>query len=203
MKEGAKAGFRRAGGSSDGVPLKASAPQAGAISGLGAGLAIAIAAGALSCFPNVGMNYAANLKAAAVKLGASEGMAANAAWALLFTAGFVVNAVYCAARMVRRANAASFAQEAVRNTALIAVMAALWIGSFYLYGLGAARLGKWGGIIGWPLFISLAILVGNLWGLWRGEWAGATPEARKRLNLGLGVLIVAVALFGWSSALKS
>jgi L-rhamnose-H+ transport protein len=177
--------------------------KSGAASGLGAGLAIAIAAGALSCFPNVGMNYAGNLKTAAVKLGASEGMAGNAAWALLFTAGFVVNAVYCAARMLRRANAGSFGQETVRNTALIAAMAALWIGSFYLYGLGAVRLGKWGGIIGWPLFISVAILVGNLWGLWRGEWAGARAEARKRLNLGLAVLIVAVALFGWSSAIKS
>ena len=83
------------------------------------------------------------------------------------------------------------------------LLALLWIGSFYLYGMGAARLGRWGGIIGWPLFISLAILVGNLWGLGRGEWAAAPETARRQLKLGLGVLLGAMVLFGIASALKT
>jgi hypothetical protein len=58
------------------------------------------------------------------------------------------------------------------------------------------------GILGWPLFFSLAIIVGNLWGLWRGEWRTAEAAARRRLNLGLGVLILAVAVFGIASAMK-
>ena len=71
-------------------------------------------------------------------------------------------------------------------------MALMWIGSFYLYGAGAAKLGRWGAIAGWPLFISLSIVVGNLWGLWRGEWQGAPALSRRLLNQGLLVLIVAV-----------
>ena len=63
--------------------------------------------------------------------------------------------------------------ETSRNLALSAGMALMWIGSFYLYGAGAARLGRWGVVVGWPLFISLSIVMGNLWGLWRGEWKGA------------------------------
>ncbi len=181
---------------------QAGASSAASRSGLGAGLVIAVSAGVLSCFPNVGLNYATQLKAAAVQHGAAASMAGNAAWALLFTAGFVLNAVYCAALIVRQGNARLFAAEAGRNTTLIAAMALMWIGSFYLYGMGAARLGRWGGIIGWPLFISLAILVGNLWGLWRGEWKDAPPAARRQLRIGLGVLIVSVVLFGLSSALK-
>jgi hypothetical protein len=78
----------------------------------------------------------------------------------------------------------------------------MWIGSFYLYGLGAGRMGEWGGILGWPLFISLAILVGNLWGLWRGEWRTASPQARTRLNLGLIVLLLAVAVFAAAGAIQ-
>jgi L-rhamnose-H+ transport protein len=166
-------------------------------------LIIAVFAGVLSCFPNVGMNYAGELKAAAVQHGASETMAGNAAWALLFTAGFAVNFLYCVGLMLRRGNARLFAADFPRNVALIGSMALLWIGSFYLYGMGAARLGRWGGIIGWPLFISLAILVGNLWGLGRGEWAAAPETARRQLKLGLGVLLGAMVLFGIASALKT
>ena len=40
----------------------------------------------------------------AIKLGAPESMAGNAAWALFFTAGFVVNASYCLALMFKRRN---------------------------------------------------------------------------------------------------
>jgi len=184
--------------------LKGQASEtAGARAGLAAGLMIAILAGVFSCFPNVGMNYAEKLRRAALDRGASDTMAGNAAWALLFTAGFLMNAVYCGGCILRRRTAGLFARRAGRNLTLIAAMGLSWIGSFYLYGMGAARLGRWGGIIGWPLFISLAILVGNLWGIGRGEWAGATRQARARLNAGLAVLIFAVILFGLSSALKS
>jgi L-rhamnose-H+ transport protein len=187
----------RAAGIKDGAQ-----PAADSRRRLTVGLVIAIFAGMLSCLPNVGMNHATGLRAAAVAHGASESLAGNAAWALLFTAGFMVNAAYCGWLLIRRRTLAAFAHETARNFALIALMALLWIGSFYLYGLGAAQMGKWGGIIGWPIFIALAILVGNLWGLWRGEWKAAPAPARKRLHVGLAVLIASVALFGLSSALK-
>ena len=64
------------------------------------------------------------------------------------------------------------------NLILSILMAGMWIGSFYLYGISAAKLGKWGVVVGWPLFISLSILVGNLWGISRGEWKGASRSAR-------------------------
>jgi L-rhamnose-H+ transport protein len=167
------------------------------------GLIIAISAGVLSCLTNVGMNYAGHLKAAAIKLGAAESMAGNAAWALFFTAGFVVNAGYCMALMFKRRNFGELWLDLGRNLGLIAGMALIWIGSFYFYGMGAARMGRLGGVLGWPLFISLAIMVGNLWGLWRGEWIGAPAAAWRRLRVGLVLLLVAVICFGLSSAAKT
>ena len=165
---------------------------------LGSGLTIAIFAGILSCLPNVGMNYAWELKSVAIRHGASITMAGNAVWALVFTAGFAVNILYCASLMLRRGNLRVFASGFGRNVGLMALMALMWIASFYIYGMGAARMGRWGGIIGWPLFISLSIMVGNLWGLARGEWSGASCDARRLLKFGLGVLLLAVILFGVS-----
>ena len=103
--------------------------------------------------------------------------------------------------MARSRNFSLFRLEPVRNLALVASMALIWIGSFYLYGIGAARMGRWGAIIGWPIFISLSILAGNLWGISRGEWRSARPDARAQLNRGLIVVLVAVALFALSGAM--
>jgi hypothetical protein len=42
--------------------------------------------------------------------------------------------------------------------------------------------------------------MGNLWGLWRGEWQGAPAQARRLLNRGLLVLIVAVITVALSNS---
>jgi L-rhamnose-H+ transport protein len=166
-----------------------------------AGLAIAISAGVLSCLPNIGMAYAGNVTAAAGNLGVSQVSSGNTVWALLFTMGCAVNLIYCLYLMITKKTISQFWNaETPRNLGLSAVMALMWIGSFYLYGAGAARLGRWGVIVGWPLFISLSIVTGNLWGLWRGEWTGAPTQARRWLNLGLLVLLVAVITVALSNS---
>jgi L-rhamnose-H+ transport protein len=69
-----------------------------------------------------------------------------------------------------------------------------------LYGAGASKLGRWGAVVGWPLFISLSIVTGNLWGISRGEWRGTPARARHLLNLGLAVLLIAVVTIALSNA---
>jgi L-rhamnose-H+ transport protein len=165
------------------------------------GLAIAIFAGILSCLPNVGMTFGSNVIRSAGSLGVSAASSGNTVWALLFTLGCVANLAYCAYLMISKQTLGQyFNREAPRNLGLSAAMALMWIGSFYLYGAGAAKLGRWGAIAGWPLFISLSIVVGNLWGLWRGEWQGAPAVARRMLNQGLLVLIVAVITVALSNS---
>ena len=165
------------------------------------GLAIAILAGVLSCLPNVGVAFGNNVTAAAGKLGVSQTSSGNTVWALLFTLGCVVNLAYCMYLMVTKKTLSQFWNpETLRNLGLSALMALMWIGSFYLYGAGATKLGRWGVVVAWPLFISLSIVTGNLWGLWRGEWQGAPAVARRLLNQGLLVLIVAVITVALSNS---
>ena len=177
-------------------------PAATEQAGLTAGLVIAIAAGALSSLPNIGMAFATPMIAIAQTRGASANLAGNAVWALFFTAGFAVNAGYCLYRIFRpRPQAVAADRSPASNVVFGALMGLLWIGSFYSYGAGAARLGPLGPVVGWPLFITVSICVGNLVGLMRGEWRGAPAAARKGLTGGLLTLIVAVILIAASSAL--
>jgi L-rhamnose-H+ transport protein len=164
------------------------------------GLAIAIFAGILSCLPNVGVAFGGNVIRAAVSLGVSPDSSGNTVWALLFTLGCVANLAYCLYLIISKRTLGQYRnRETPRNLGLCAGMALMWIGSFYLYGAGAAKLGRWGAIAGWPLFISLSIVVGNLWGLWRGEWQGAPALSRRMLNQGLLVLIAAVLTVAFSN----
>lgn len=168
---------------------------------LATGLIIAVLAGVLSCLPNVGMAFSKNVTGVAEAVGLSRAWSGNTVWALLFTLGSVANLAYCLLLMFRKNTLREYWNaETPRNLGLSALMALMWIGSFYLYGAGAARLGRWGLIAGWPLFISISIVVGNIWGLWRGEWQGTTASSRKLLNVGLTILIVAVVVVALSNS---
>jgi L-rhamnose-H+ transport protein len=169
--------------------------------GFSTGLLIAILAGILSCLPNVGMAFGKHLTEAAEVSGVSQASSGNTVWALLFTLGCVANLAYCIYLMISRKTLRRYLnRETPRNLGLSAAMALMWIGSFYLYGAGAAKLGRWGVVAGWPLFISLSIVTGNLWGVWRGEWQGAPAAARRMLNYGLIVLIAAVVIVALSNS---
>ena len=166
------------------------------------GLLIAVLAGILSCLPNVGVAFGGSVVRAAESMGIPSAQSGNTVWALFFTLGCVANVGYCLYLMITRKTLRQYWNgETPRNLGLSTLMALMWIGSFYLYGAGAAKLGRWGVVVGWPLFISLSIIVGNLWGLWKGEWRGAPPAARRLLNQGLLVLIVAVIVVALSNSL--
>ena len=163
---------------------------------------IAIAAGLLSSLPNVGITFGSRMVDEAIAAGVSPVFAGNAVWGLFFALGFLVNGSWCLFLMIRKSSIGAFAgPEAGRNILLGAAMGAMWIGSFYAYGMGAANLGTWGPILGWPIFIALSIIVGNLWGIWRGEWKEASARPRALLNRSLIVMTIAVVVIAISQVL--
>ena len=69
----------------------------------------------------------------------------------------------------------------------------------FLNGIGCSMMGKYGHIVGWPLLITLSIVVGNLWGIYRGEWKDATKASKRLLNVGLLILIGSITLLAMSN----
>ena len=73
-------------------------------------------------------------------------------------------------------------------------MGLMWYGGLSLYGLGAAAMGPLGGVLGWPIFMSMNIIVANVLGFLTGEWAGTSSKARGLSWSGIGVLVVAIVV---------
>lgn len=158
---------------------------------------IAIGAGTLSCLPNIGASIGKSVIEVTIATGVSSYMAGNAVWALLFTFGLLPNIGYTIYLLKHNRSFKCFKNNLMRNTLAGLLMSFLWIASFYLYGAGASQMGNWGLIIGWPLFISLSIVIGNVLGLLKGEWVGVNIAARKKLNQGMLLIILAMVIISF------
>ena len=166
------------------------------------GLIIAVLAGLLSALPNIGMTFGAKTIDQAIQNGISPKMAGNVIWLLFFTFGFIANGSYTIYLFFKNhSTAAYFASLNGRNIFFTLLSALCWIGSFYLYGSSASMLGKFGSIVGWPLFISISIITGNMAGIWNGEWRNATVNAKQMLRYGMIIFLVALIVIGVSNVL--
>jgi len=128
-------------------------------------------------------------------------LASNVVWALLTAALFVCNAGYATILLIRNRTAAKFAASR-QYFSFGALMGIMWMASFLLYGAGARRLGELGPSLGWAILMSAMVLTANLLGLATGEWRAAPRNARRKLGGGVGLLVMAIVLLGYTNALK-
>lgn len=164
--------------------------------GFAAGLVICILAGILSPMLNFAFVFGETLQRQAISLGSRASMASNAIWSLAVTAGFIANSGYCVHLLRKNRSWCYF--SAAANPARYwlggSLMGILCFGSFIAYGMGATALGRLGGIVGWPLFLSMSIITSNLWGALTGEWRGASYRSYAYFLAGVGFLLVAITV---------
>jgi L-rhamnose-H+ transport protein len=165
-------------------------------SGFGAGLLICFFSGIFSSMFNFAFVFGEDLRQQALQAGVSTAMAGNAIWALSISSGFIVNAVYCVYLLNKNRTWGAFLQKPAGLSYWLgaALMGALWFGGIVVYGMGAAALGALGGIIGWPVYMSINIITGNAWGFVGGEWKGAGRLALGYCLTGIGILLLAIAV---------
>jgi L-rhamnose-H+ transport protein len=157
------------------------------------GIALAILCGFGASFINLGLAFGGALTEAARHFGATELNAANAVWMPLMLAGSIPNLMYCLWLLRKNRTSHKFARGGTGHWGLALVMAVLWLGSTLLYGVSAAKLGAWGPVLGWPLFMSLIVITASLLGMVTGEWKNS-----GRLPIGIqwsGVALLVIAVF--------
>jgi len=170
-------------------------------SGFTAGLVICIFSGIFSSMMNFSFVFGDELRVRALQSGASNAMAANPIWALTVTGGFVANCVYCVYLLNKNHTWKVFGEGNALVCWLLGLSTGLlWFGGTVLYGTGAASMGALGNIVGWPIFMTLDIIVGLFWGAVSGEWKGASRKALAYNWGGVVVLLLAIAVISAGNA---
>jgi L-rhamnose-H+ transport protein len=166
---------------------------------IGIGLLMAITSGVCASMMNVGFAYGAPLTAAAAAHGTRSLWTTDAVWVPLMAGGALPNLLYCIYLLAKRKTTANYAASLARNLSLSFAMGILWFGSSILYGISTVFLGELGPVVGWPLFMSLIVIVATLLGLWTGEWRGAAKSALRIQGFGVLVLVLAVIVLSRAS----
>jgi L-rhamnose-H+ transport protein len=78
------------------------------------------------------------------------------------------------------------------------LMATFWFASTLMYGIASSKLGALGPVYGWPLFMSLIVIVSSVIGILAGEWKHATKSAVGLQFAGVAVLITAVIMLSYT-----
>jgi len=163
------------------------------------GLVLAILCGFGASFVNFGLTFGAPLIRAARSFGANELNASNAVWLPLLVAGSVPNLLYCFWRMRKNRTGSRLADGGAGHWGLAWAMAVLWFGSTILYGISTVKLGVWGPILGWPLFMSLIVITASLLGMLTGEWKHSGFSPLRIQWTGVALLVVAVFILASTS----
>jgi L-rhamnose-H+ transport protein len=157
------------------------------------GLLMAIASGICASMMNVGFAYGAPLAKAASEGGSKELWISNVIWVPLLVGGFIPNFLYSLYLLKTRGTMRFYREScSLLNGFLALTMAILWFGSSVLYGAATVLLGALGPVVGWPLFMSLIVIVASLLGIWTGEW---THTDRRPLHIqvsAVAILVIAV-----------
>lgn len=142
--------------------------------------------------------FSAPLQQQAFAAGTDPIYTSNAVWSIALTAGCLVNAGYCIYLLRSRKTGALYRCGRWANWCWAALAGVLWYVSMMFYGMGGSFLGDAGTSVGWALMQSLAILTGNLAGLFSGEWRDASPASRRTMWLGLSCLLAGVFIVAFS-----
>lgn len=158
------------------------------------GVVICVIAGVLSPLFNFALIYGDPVVRAAAAHGAVDFNAPNLILAIAMTGGLIPTLVYCGYMLWRKQTWKRFTMPGLAfELILTIVMGAMFAFSNSAYGMGAARLGKLGPIVGWPVFMAIQVVTGNVIGAFTGEWTGV--PRRTLWLLGLGTIALTAAAF--------
>ncbi len=158
----------------------------------GTGVLMCVISGLLGACGNLGFDAGGKISHVAVTLGISRFNSTSLVWAYLCIFMFLANAGYSVILLRRNRSAHIFARNAGKYFPSGFLMGAFWIAGFFLYGIGAGKLGDLGLSLGWGILMSAIVLIANGWGIGTGEWKGSPAWAQRRLATGLVVLIIAI-----------
>jgi len=161
------------------------------------GFFFASVGGALTAALNLALAVGAPITANVEQQHPSSSGAGIAVWIPVLLAGGIPGVVYTAALLARSRSAGLYRTKGTATYwPLIAIMGVLWLGSIVVYGNGVLRSGPLGLVIGWPVFMSGAVIASAMWGSLFGEWRNSGAQARVLMVAGVCFLTIAITILG-------
>ncbi len=160
------------------------------------GLVASIFAAILSSLFNIALAYGGEFNRLSVLAGAGPLNATNALWAFTVSFGYIPNVLVTIVTFTRNGLWSDLSRGPISHWIGPPIMGVAWIGGTVLYGAGAELLGNLGPVIGWPVYMSMAITTGVFWGWITGEWKHAPQSALRLLTAGLLFQLVCIAALG-------
>jgi len=162
------------------------------------GLALAFISGILCACYAVAFSYGGDAMEVSQKsFGNEEWRSTFVVTALILWGGAVSSCLYCAFQLSKNGTWGRLARPgAGRLLLLAAVMACLHDGAILCWGVGVSYLdlSDVGVPVGYAVFMSFAIIVGNVNGFLTREWKGASRESVAWILAGIAVLIIGVCV---------
>ena len=159
------------------------------------GIIITVISGLICPCANLAFSYGADIITISNKQYENPVWAATlSVWILIFWGGCVSACGYCVYLLFKNKTWSSFKRPGIVMVLIIAIiMAIMHNGCLVAYGFGTQYLGVLGTSIGYAVFLSGIIIVGNIHGFITSEWKGAGKSARYWIMI--GILIIAIGMF--------
>jgi L-rhamnose-H+ transport protein len=124
------------------------------------------------------------------EFGNSAWVAGLSTWTLVFLGGAISSVAFSAILLCKNKTWKNFGAAASgKNLLLTFIMAVGHFACIFFYGIGGVKLGLLGSSVGFAIFQSGSLIIGNGLGLFTGEWKGSSSQSRGWLLAGLAVLI--------------
>lgn len=166
------------------------------------GLAIAAISGVLSAFFSFGIEAGKPLANSVVEMGVDPLFQNNVSFVVILWGGLTTNLVWTTFLSLRNHSYGNFTDSTTpiwNNIQLSALAGTIWYMQFFFYGMGESKLGS--GASSWILHMSMIILTGNLWGIYRKEWKPVSAKTKWTVAVGILTIALSVALVGIGNAI--
>jgi len=165
------------------------------------GLGVAVLSGVTSACFNFGIEAGHSMARLAVERGGNPLFQNNVVYIVLLWGGLTTNLIWCMALNVRNRSFGDYADRKAplaANYCFSALAGIIWFLQFFFYGMGASKLSN--GASSWILHMAFIIIVSSLWGILLKEWKGVSRRSFGVMLLGIAMILVSVALVGYSNS---
>ena len=168
------------------------------------GVIICAISGVLCACLNLAFSFGSKIQyISQAEFGNSASTATLSVWILAFLGGCISSGFYCAYLLFKNSTWKIFLQPGAWKVLLLAlVMAILHDGALFFYGAGTSFIGVLGTSIGFAVFTSGIMVVGNINGFITKEWRGIDRRIVVGLISGLLIIVLGICVLAKGNSMQ-